>query len=235
MTVGIYALYWEEQDLIYIGQSRDIHTRTNRHLSDLRKLGHINEKLQKAYNDYGKPSVHLLHECKEAELEKLERSYILEFDSMRNGLNKTNGSGSVSGTDHGSSKYSRIKILRVFSLLIRTNKSLAEIADRAKVNYYLVVTIKNGKGHFWLKDTWPDLYALLQDPANERNREYISLKTTSVTLRSPEGFIYKNVNISSFVQNNLGLFKHKNKRLVCNGLYKVTSGVRSSYLGWKII
>ena len=233
MAIGIYALFWEEQDLIYIGQSRDLYTRIRRHFSELKKIGHTNEKLQNAYNKYGKPAVYIVQECVESELEKLERLYISEFDSVNNGLNKTKGSGSVSGVEHGSSKYSKIKILKVFSLLIKTNKSLIEIANRAKVTYDLVITIKNNKGHFWLKDKWPELYSMLSN--NDRIRTYASLKTTNVTLVSPEGCVYPDVNISDFVESNLSLFKNKDKRLICNGLYKVTSGIRSSYLGWKII
>ena len=35
MTTGIYALYWEEQDLIYIGKAQKIEKRFKDHLSKL--------------------------------------------------------------------------------------------------------------------------------------------------------------------------------------------------------
>ena len=42
MTMGIYALYWQEQDLIYIGQSKEIERRFKDHLRELEACIHCN-------------------------------------------------------------------------------------------------------------------------------------------------------------------------------------------------
>lgn len=55
MTIGIYALYWEEQDLVYVGQSQDIARRFTEHKRKLKNTSHTNYKVQAAYNLYGIP------------------------------------------------------------------------------------------------------------------------------------------------------------------------------------
>lgn len=60
MTIGIYSLYWEEQDLIYIGQSQNIERRFTEHLYKLKNNTHTNYKVQKAYITYGLPSTNIL-------------------------------------------------------------------------------------------------------------------------------------------------------------------------------
>ena len=46
---GIYALYWWEQDLIYIGLSQDLFSRKSQHYRSLKSSTHYNPKLQNAY------------------------------------------------------------------------------------------------------------------------------------------------------------------------------------------
>lgn len=72
---GIYALWYEEQDLIYIGQSVELSIREKTHKSNLRLNKHSNYKLQEAYNKYGLPEFVVLEYCSEADLDRLELSW----------------------------------------------------------------------------------------------------------------------------------------------------------------
>lgn len=87
MAIGIYALYWEEQDLIYIGQSQNIERRFSEHIYKLTNTKHTNYKVQNAYNLYGLPVLNILEQCEISELNTLEISYTKEF----NGLDKHRG------------------------------------------------------------------------------------------------------------------------------------------------
>jgi excinuclease UvrABC nuclease subunit len=53
MNSGIYALYWWEQDLVYVGLSRNLHRRRNQHMSSMVKNTHDNYKVQQAFNNFG--------------------------------------------------------------------------------------------------------------------------------------------------------------------------------------
>lgn len=232
MTVGIYALYWAEPDLVYIGQSRDINTRIRRHTSELRSNKHKNLLMQQTWNTYGKPECITLDICSEQELEYLERYYIKEFDSCNTGLNITLGSGSVSGTTHGSSKYSKRQILKVLALLLRNNLDYASISNRTRVSIAVIITLKNKRSHFWIQTEYPDKWKQLDDCVVIH--KYNENRKTCVTLISPTGIKYINTNISEFVKENSHLFCNKNYRTIANGFYKLTSKVRSTYLGWKL-
>lgn len=82
MTVGIYALYWEEQDLVYIGQSSRLEARHKEHLVDLSQKIHSNYKVQESYNSYGEPKHIIIEYCKIEELDALEIYWTNEFNSL---------------------------------------------------------------------------------------------------------------------------------------------------------
>lgn len=50
MNSGIYALYWWEQDLVYIGLSQNLSSRKLEHLNKLKNNRHTNYKVQNTYN-----------------------------------------------------------------------------------------------------------------------------------------------------------------------------------------
>ena len=54
MTSGIYKIYCKSEDKSYIGKSINIEERWKQHLYELKKGNHINNKLQKVFNKYGK-------------------------------------------------------------------------------------------------------------------------------------------------------------------------------------
>ena len=98
MTIGIYALYWEEPDLVYIGQSKDIEARFYEHERLLKVGKHPNYKVNRAYNNYGLPEFFIIEKCGLNELNNLEIKWMAECSSLENGLNITR-EGITTGTD----------------------------------------------------------------------------------------------------------------------------------------
>lgn len=52
--IGIYCIENKINKKKYIGSSKDVYKRKNRHFSELKNLKHKNVKLQRSYNKYGK-------------------------------------------------------------------------------------------------------------------------------------------------------------------------------------
>lgn len=95
MVSGIYYILNKENDKIYIGQSVNVTKRLNRHKSELRRIVHPNDHLQKAWNKYGEASFEfsLLKKCDESELDYWEIYLIalyISFDRKK-GYNQDYG------------------------------------------------------------------------------------------------------------------------------------------------
>lgn len=164
MTIGIYALYWEEQDLMYIGLSENIERRYKDHLRLCSSKKHTNYKVQETYNIYGKPTLWILEECQISELNNKEICWTNEFDTLNSGLNIVEpGIAGGSGINNSNSKYSKIQILKVFRSLIKLPILLTEeIAVNTGVSVGIVRCILQGKNHIWLQEKYPWHFALLE-------------------------------------------------------------------------
>ena len=75
----------------------------------------------------------MIEECAISGLDDKEILWTNEFDSINNGLNIVEAGACPTGFNARNSKYSKIQILRVFSLLINTSKSHSEISKITKV------------------------------------------------------------------------------------------------------
>ena len=175
MTCGIYALYWEDQDKIYIGQSQNLHTRSNAHFSLLKRNRHTNSKLQQTYNKYGMPSYLILEEVQDLDnITNREVYWVNEFDAIKQGLNVLDPKRTLYGTSSGRSKYSKNTILKVFSMLYNSKVAYSYISDRLKVPYTLIRDIKTQVSHVWLSHEYPDEYSVMLDrPISKTKRRYI--------------------------------------------------------------
>lgn len=123
---------------MYFGQSDDIKRRFRRHKSDLRNNKHINTHLQNAWNKYGEKKFEfkVLEIVESTEvLGDLEKKYIKENDSFRNGYNRTPGgeSGYTSFLGKTHTEESRMKMR-----LVKLGKKMSE-ETKAKMS-------KNRKG-----------------------------------------------------------------------------------------
>lgn len=195
MTIGIYALYWAEQDLIYVGKSQAIEHRWNDHKASAKRGVHTNYSVQKAYDLYGEPEYIILEAVGLDSLSIQEQVWTQEL----NALNKDNGLCIVppNGFKPNTSVYSSIQILKVFSLLYKKILSIGEISCRTKVNRATVKKIAIGKLHIWLKESYPNKYALL----SERTSTPKSNVAGSI-IKHKDGSVYTIISISAFCKEH---------------------------------
>lgn len=234
MTIGIYSLYWEEQDLIYIGLSINIEARFKEHEGSMRRNTHSNYKVQNAYTLYGLPIFNILEECSVDELPSKEIFWTKEFDSLNplHGLNiiEAGGSGGF-GTNASFSKYSRYKILKVFSLLYTGAYTYKQIQERCKVPNHLISNIKTGSSHLWLKTSYPEKYLLMvNNPVHPKT--YQGIHGGSIVVISPEGDQYTISNIKDFCLSIDLKGTSLNSGMV--GFSKLLSECRRTYKGWRL-
>lgn len=91
---GIYKIVNTITGKIYIGLSKDIYSRWERHKAELRRGSHYNGHLQNAFNKYGLDSFEfdIVEFCTHEELPEKEKFYILEYNTLSpNGYNLTEG------------------------------------------------------------------------------------------------------------------------------------------------
>lgn len=230
MTIGIYALYWWEQDLVYIGLSQNIEKRNIYHFNKLKQHKHSNYKVQNAYNNYGKPMLLILEECSSIELNDKEVFWTREFDSINNGLNIVEaGCCGGYGTNSPNSTYSTISILRVFSLLYKTKLSYEEISIKTKVSEATIRHIKKSETHTWLKERYPDKYAIMQ-LSRKSNLGLITL----INSYTGKILLLENSITNFIVDNGLAKYNTKEFHLYRKGIGKVINAVKPSYKGWQL-
>ena len=76
--VGIYKMYWDNNDYYYYGQSINLKSRFSGHLYDMKKNKHKNIKIQSIYNKYGAPKFDICEICLPEELNDRENIYLKE-------------------------------------------------------------------------------------------------------------------------------------------------------------
>lgn len=238
MTIGIYAIYWEQDDSrVYIGQSINIKRRQKWHLDSLIDGTHYNYKLIDAYNLWGTPVFYTVQECEESELDDLEIIWIEEFNSIHKGYNITSGGVSGRGLNHSQSKYSKFTLLRVFSLLYSTILPYKRVAELARVNIYLVHNIAAGNSHLWLKSEYPEKFQLMLTNRSIRNKTNVrSLASRNIThkpLVSPTGETFNNItNIAAFCRSHPLLSVECDS--IRSSIAKVLKGTKLSHKGWHL-
>ena len=238
MTIGIYSLYWEEQDLIYIGQSQNIEKRKHWHLSNLRNGKHTNFKVQNAYNLYGEPTFNLLEFCTFSRLNALEIIYTEEFDSISSGLNIINaGTSTGYGYTCSSSKYTREQLIEVLNRLALSLDTHLVISKDLNVGLGTIDSISTKSQHTWLAEEFPDKYAQMQNNRSLRkgvnnSGTYYEKYGKNVSFVSPEGVVYSTDNLLKFCKSND--FFSKNCYASQKGLSRLAHKTAKSYKGWKL-
>lgn len=130
--IGIYCIRNTINNKRYIGCSRNISKRFNRHKNLLINNKHFNYKLQNDFNVYGMDSFEflILLECGNDKLELLEEKYINVFDSVDNGYNIRPNNYVV--TDEMKLKISKSTKLAMQSDIVKS-KLNKEIKDDTKI------------------------------------------------------------------------------------------------------
>lgn len=219
MTIGIYALWWESHDIVYVGQSIKVERRYKDHIYKLEnRLSSKN--LNEAYLLYGIPTLVLLEECTIPELDTKEIEWINQFDSINTSAGGSRGSF---GYNSGKCAASKEDCEYVLELLADTTLTLKDIADKTKVSIRTVESIAYKKRHFWLSELYPEKYAI----ATNNKRFSIAQErrfNTSVVLVSPEGVEYLVNNLSKFAKEH-----NLNKGHLC----AVARGAELSHKNWR--
>lgn len=182
MTIGIYSIYWDNLNEVYIGQSIHIEERFKSHIRLLKNNNHYNCKLQDYFIKYAEPSLIILEECSLELLDNKEEFYIKEFDSFNNGLNLVCGPMSVvRGENHPGSKYSDEVIIKVFLFLHDRKIPHKEISNICKVHLDVVKGISRGYSHCWLQEVYPTEYKEMLSTKKDKhnNGEIHSMSTIS--------------------------------------------------------
>lgn len=228
MIIGIYAIFWEQQDLIYIGKSVDIESRIKRHKSSMINNKHTNYKVQNAYNKYGMPKFTIIEECRSNKLSELEKVWTEEFNALSaSGLcivNPETGIGNI-GENNLASKHSRLTYLLIFRMLsgpvlIKVNN----IAEVLGTTDSVVNSILYSRKHLWLKEKYPFRYSLMLSRNSVRNT-YFKINKVSCILVSPEGIEYYVSNLTEFA---------KQHNLTASTLSKLYRKERSHHKNWTI-
>ena len=226
MTIGIYAIYFEKLDKIYIGQSQKIEQRFISHRS-LFKQGHSNYKLAQAYEKDPNPIYSILLECPTLELDEKESELITEFDSIHSGLNIASG-GIAGSRGYMSAKCKNTKeeLEHAFNLLCDPKLSISEIVKKSNVSKVVISSICGMERHIWLHEDYPDKSKLvLANKASRFSAAQVNRFKTNVVLISPDGIEYPCSNRNQFA---------KQHNLNSGHLGAVIRGEVAQHKGWKL-
>ncbi len=220
--IGIYALWFEESSMVYIGQSTNITSRYRGHLNSLLNKRHSNYRVQEAYEKYGEPELVVLETSSTKDLNILEECWTEEFDSINKGLNIVKAGKANYGVDSPASKYSKITILRIFILLYKYKMYPKVIASKLGISKSTIYDIRAGRTHKWLKTHYP--------------QEFISISSENTCIGAETEFIDPTgkaviiANINNFAKTH----SPSNYKSFARGLSYVRSGKRYSSYGWKL-
>lgn len=206
MNSGIYALYWWEQDLVYIGLSQNLSSRCNEHFLDMRNNNHTNYRVQSAFNQYGEPEFIVLETCPVQNLPEKEVQWCKEFDALGSrGLCLVEPGVVGFGANSNASKYTKQRILKAFSLLYKGKLSYKSIQEKINVPIHVLSDIARGRTHVWLQDAYPKKYA---DMLSFNRKDISDKEVIRGYLKSPTGDIHTVRNITEFCRTVLGNKNH---------------------------
>lgn len=161
----VYKLSFIGTSKVYVGQSKNIESRLTSHLYRL-KTGSASKKLQAAFIEFGYPSITILKECEETELNTAEVTFIHTLNSINQGFNTSKGGanmyGSLQGEAHPSSKYTNGTIVDIFNVLVDMPElPYKDISEIYSLPIGTISSIASGAEHCWLKELYPDRYTKL--------------------------------------------------------------------------
>ena len=198
---GIYKITNLINNLIYVGQARDIKTRWRNHRTDYlgRNTVDYNNPLYKDMRLYGLNnfSFEILEECLVSELDKKEKYWISYYDSFNNGYNRTEG---------GQNAPHAIKMTdEIFNNIVNDLKNTLDNSDiigaRYNVSGRTIRAINSGAS--WRKDylIYPIRPSLIDinRREKERKKEEKELEKQEKLLTRPHGVqLAKEIIESSF-------------------------------------
>lgn len=238
MTCGIYLLKFFGTHKVYVGQSQTIEKRYIQHVSNIVNCT-ANYKLLEAYATYGIPVYEIVAETNIYDLDATENEAIQIWNAVEDGFNiysSANEAPTYTGYGCGNSKYLKEDLISVFNLLVHTDKTFAEIHSLTNIPEATISTISSTRAHIWLKDDFPEDYAILVNKTKTRRQlicstvvsDKLSAKTRGIIypkIKDPDGNIYVIDNAYKFAKQN---------GLAPNHFQEVLNGHRKSHKGWKV-
>lgn len=224
---GVYCIYFTDIDnKYYIGCSTNLSKRIQEHKSALSSNRHTNSHLQNAYNKYSSPIIEVLEYCSIDKVYEQEIFYIKEFDSYKQGFNKTTGGdGSGFGEGNSNAKYTEEDYITVLKAIAYTNDPFSKISEYTGVSIFTIKHISSISSHGYLEQIEPEAYAIVRAKYNNRDNSAKSKDIKYPTIISPEGIEYTVDNVHKFAE------KHG---LQYQNLHKVLTNKRKSHKLWKL-
>ena len=209
MTCGIYKLNFNGTDKVYIGKSVNIEYRFTGHLRSF-KRGEASKKMRNAYEQYGTPTLSILLECKECDLNINEINLVKQYNAIDDGFNTHDPSLGIIFYGRGDlnprAKYSNAKIIECFDMLVDYPDMLfQEIADITGVPRGSISMIAHSGGHKWLAEYNPSKYAVLLASIGNRKTSCKSAKNQGIeypVLISPDSKCYNVTNVREFAREH---------------------------------
>lgn len=239
MTCGIYKISFPNTNKVYIGQSNDCSRRLSEHRKHA-KAGNWSKKLQEMYEIHKKFDFEVILECDESELNYLENLAIELYDSFNSGFNSLPTAESLpkvcfQGEEHGNSKYTNKQIVEALELLCDYTLGFDKISELTGINRSTVSSISRGVGHTGLKETFPEIWDIVQSLRDKR-QSYLASKGASAEskgivypkIKSPGGEVFTVTNVRAFAREH---------SLDGSALAKVLKRVKNynSLKGWTVV
>jgi hypothetical protein len=216
--------------MVYIGQSQTINKRYKEHIRSLNKGIHANPKMQIEYSINGKPDLVIIELCSINELYNKEISWTKEFNSLIEGLNIVEPGPSGWGVNSNQSKYSKVQVLKVFSLLTKTDLANIDIANKVGVSLRLVESIRGGYSHTWLKEAYAERYSKLKNKSRVRNTIARRQGVVPVLVNTSTGQI---VEVNSVVVFAKDICKDTSSSFA-SGIRRVIRKEQKEFRNWKL-
>lgn len=134
---GIYAILQLSTGRHYVGSAKSLSLRWNKHLSDLRKNRHHNQKLQRAWNKYGEGDFRfdVIEKCEAEDLVEREQFFI---DSTLPFFNLLRHARSALGSGHTDKAIAKMKLPRLNLAGKRFGRLVAlEVSGRNSSGHYM--------------------------------------------------------------------------------------------------
>lgn len=149
MSVGIYKYTNKINGKVYIGQSKVLEKRQNKHLSSAfnPNSNEYNSLLHRGFRKYGYENFdyEILENCLVSELDEKEIYWIEQYNSYKNGYNLTKG-----GNSPTSKKIDEEMLNKITKTLEETERKHQDIANEFEVSIEMIQGINTGR--YWKRD-----------------------------------------------------------------------------------
>lgn len=133
---GIYKIQSILDGKCYIGSSKNLYRRINKHINDLKYNRHHSKKLQNFYNKYGKDFlfIEIIELCNINLLENRENLYRKKYDSVKNGFDNLEFSYNPKGLTWNKEQKENLKIIWKEKLIEKYKDKLLNNLELARIS-----------------------------------------------------------------------------------------------------